>query len=64
MRATLSLPALTRRFDRANELSANVRQVHSPSREEGWLRHQENFGEANLSAADGAVAAFLTLTRE
>jgi len=29
---------------------------HSPPREEGWLRHQENFGEANLSAADGVVA--------
>src|SRR5215813_3596326 len=25
-------------------------------REEGWLRHQENFGEAHLSAADGGVA--------
>jgi len=24
--------------------------------EEGWLRHQENFGEAHLSAADGVVA--------
>jgi hypothetical protein len=22
---------------------------------EGWLRHQENIGEANLSAADGVV---------
>jgi len=22
-------------------------------REEGWLRHQENFGEAHLNAADG-----------
>jgi len=29
---------------------------HSPPREEGWLRHQENFGEAHLSAADGEVA--------
>jgi len=29
---------------------------HSPPREEGWLRHQENFGEAHLSAADGVVA--------
>src|SRR5262249_54431788 len=27
-----------------------------PPREEGWLRHQENFGEAHLSAADGVVA--------
>src|SRR5262245_37761466 len=25
-------------------------------REEGWLRHQEDFGEAYLSAADGVVA--------
>ena len=31
-------------------------QAHSPPREEGWLRHQENFGEAHLSAADGVVA--------
>jgi len=30
--------------------------AHSPPREEGWLRHQENFGEAYLSAADGVVA--------
>jgi len=29
---------------------------YSPPREEGWLRHQENFGEAYLSAADGLVA--------
>ena len=29
---------------------------HSPPREEGWLRHRENFGEAHLSAADGVVA--------
>ncbi len=29
--------------------------AHSPPREEGWLRHQENFGEAYLSAADGVV---------
>jgi hypothetical protein len=28
---------------------------YSPPREEGWLRHQENFGEAHLSAADGVV---------
>src|SRR5262245_6962950 len=28
----------------------------SPPREEEWLRHQENFGEARLSAADGVVA--------
>jgi hypothetical protein len=31
-------------------------QVHSPPRDEWCLRHQENFGEANLSAADGMVA--------
>jgi hypothetical protein len=29
---------------------------YSPPREEGWLRHQENFGEAHLSAAAGVVA--------
>jgi len=29
---------------------------YSPPREEGWLRHQENAGEAHLSAADGVVA--------
>jgi len=29
---------------------------HSPPREEGRLRHQEIFGEAVLSAADGVVA--------
>ena len=32
------------------------RQPQMSPREEGWLRHQENFGEANLSAADGVVA--------
>src|SRR5512138_2085831 len=31
-------------------------QVYSPPHEEGWLRHQENFGEANLNAAAGVVA--------
>ena len=30
--------------------------AYSPPREEGWLRHEENFGEAHLSAADGVVA--------
>jgi hypothetical protein len=30
--------------------------AYSPPREEGWLRHQENFGGARLSAADGVVA--------
>ena len=29
---------------------------YSPPPEEGWLRHQQNFGEAHLSAADGVVA--------
>jgi hypothetical protein len=29
---------------------------YSPPREEGWLRHQENLGEAHLSATDGVVA--------
>src|SRR5215472_18210095 len=29
---------------------------NSPPREEGWLRHQRNFGEVHLSAADGVVA--------
>jgi len=31
-------------------------ETNSPPREEGRLRHQENFGEAHLSAADGVVA--------
>src|SRR5262245_7633431 len=30
--------------------------AYSPPREEGRLRHQENFGAAHLSAADGVVA--------
>ena len=30
--------------------------TYSAPREDGWLRHQENFGEANLNAADGVVA--------
>jgi len=30
--------------------------AYSPPREEGWLRHQANFGEAHPSAADGVVA--------
>src|SRR5262245_16708288 len=33
-----------------------MRKENSPPREEGWLRHKENFGEAHLSAADGVVA--------
>jgi glycogen synthase len=48
-----------------NGLVARIEQVcgesvcgkaYSPPREEGWLRHQEDFGEAILSAADGVVA--------
>src|SRR5262249_33865739 len=31
-------------------------RAESPPREEGRLRHQENFGAAHLSAADGVVA--------
>jgi hypothetical protein len=31
-------------------------QVYSPPREQGWLRHQQNFSEANFNAADGVVA--------
>ena len=34
--------------------SSLVRWATAP-REEGWLRHQENLGEANLNAADGVV---------
>ena len=34
----------------------SIHGAYSPPREEGWLRHQENFGEAHLSAADGVVA--------
>src|SRR5262245_57247924 len=30
--------------------------AYSPPCEEGWLRHQENFGAAHLTAADGVVA--------
>jgi len=30
--------------------------VYYPPREEGWLRHQENFGKAHVGAADGVVA--------
>src|SRR5499433_1234780 len=30
--------------------------LHVRPCEEGWLRHQENFGTAHLSAADGVVA--------
>src|SRR5204863_6565138 len=30
--------------------------TYSPPREEGWLRPQENFGEAHVSAADGREA--------
>ena len=34
----------------------NGERAYSPPREEGWLRHQENFGVAHLCAADGVVA--------
>jgi len=27
--------------------------TYSPPREEGWLRHQENFGEATLAPQTG-----------
>ena len=37
-------------------LGTCVTHVLGPKSEEGWLRHQENFGEAHLSAADGKVA--------
>src|SRR5215468_579877 len=37
-------------------LGTCVTHVSGPKSEEGWLRHQENFGEAHLSAADGVVA--------
>jgi hypothetical protein len=36
-------------------LSKNLIWTDVPH-EEGWLRRQENFGEAHLSAADGMVA--------
>src|SRR5262249_16542335 len=36
--------------------SCDADPVESPPREEGCLRHQENFGEAHLSAADRVVA--------
>ena len=39
-----------------SKLAAIFKKANSPPREEGWLRHQENFGEAYLSAADGVVA--------
>src|SRR5215472_3120967 len=37
-------------------LGTCVTHVSGPYSEEGWLRHQENFGAAHLSAADGVVA--------
>jgi hypothetical protein len=36
--------------------SRRLGREHSPPREEGWLRNQQNFGEAHLSAADRVVA--------
>src|SRR5262249_42898428 len=44
-----TIPSLGRR------LLSNVKTGQSPPPEEGWLRHQKNFGEAYLSAADGVV---------
>src|SRR5262245_47897221 len=43
-------------LDAVNESFRCLGQAHSPPREEGWLRHQGNFGEAHLSTADGVVA--------
>jgi len=40
---------------RVNELKL-VWAIYSPPHEEGWLRHQQEVGEAHLSAADGVVA--------
>jgi len=37
-------------------LGTCVTHVLGPKSEEGWLRHQENFGEAHLGAAHGVVA--------
>jgi hypothetical protein len=34
----------------------SAKRQNSSPREEGWLRHKENFGEAHLRAADGVVA--------
>src|SRR5262245_42369673 len=39
-----------------HDCSGIVHCPYSPPREEGWLRRQENFGAAHLSAADGVVA--------
>src|SRR5262249_39728475 len=39
-----------------DRLCGTYGRAYSPPREEGWLRHQENFGAAHLSAADGVVA--------
>ena len=39
-----------------NEVVRSLKHAESPPREEGWLRHQENFGVAHLSAAGGVVA--------
>ena len=39
-----------------SKLGAIFEKPNSPPREEGWLRHQEIFGAALLSAADGVVA--------
>ena len=40
-----------------SNLGVIFKKANFPPREEqGWLRHQEIFGEAHLSAADGVVA--------
>jgi hypothetical protein len=44
-----------------NEFGQCLGQAHSPPCEEGWLRHQENVGEAHRNAADGVVAYKLCL---
>src|SRR5262245_36743672 len=48
------------RFSCKSECTAGVDNgpcaTYSPPREEGWLRHQGNFGEAHFGAAAGVVA--------
>ena len=48
--------ATSRHRDTARRGRKQNGRAYSPPREEGWLRHQENFGAAHLSAADGVVA--------
>src|SRR5262249_21787709 len=47
---------MTRMGQRSCEIGHRLEHAYSPPREEGWLRHQENFGEAHLSAAGGGGA--------